>query len=599
MNVIGELNPQLLRELKGRVKTLPIILTLVISIFIQTIIFFGQLQSYPDKYYSSQGEYCYLKSSYVAKMTAIDAENNKINKQLQLDFNYYSKKENYDLKKIKQLQKQISDNNNKYQQKRDELSPHCPPKEINSQLWWQDNAGKIFKIISEGFIWSLLVGGVYFLIHDLSKENRQGSLNFIRLTPQPAKSILLGKALGVPILLYMGVAVAIPLQIFTGITSKVPLTSILGFDGVLIASSMVFYSAALLFALATPWLSGFQSWLGSGIVFSYLLWSKDIHFNGTPTHTPPNFISLFNPYSLIPGINVDYVWENFQWFGIKFGKTEASLAIFSICFYLIISIFIWHSLGRCFNNIEANILSKKQSYILTIGFTIISFGTVNLGLLGLINSGHLTYHNLFENLNNLTFGYLFLLIYLIIALTPRRQKLQDWIRYRRLESQKSWFDKKLLQDLIFNEKSPSTVAIFINSIIYLIGVSVFILMTQMTTTAKLYGLTSQVFAISLITLYASIFQLSLFSKSQHRILWGIGNLAQVIILPMIFINILLNFVSFNPEPKLLTILAPSVILENYHKIPHQSYLIVFLFYWVVISILNFIVFRGLQKAGET
>jgi hypothetical protein len=599
MNIIGDLNPQLLRELKGRFKNLPIILTIVISIIIQVILFFSQLQSYPDQYYAIQSPYCNLSTVYSENMRSINSEESQIHQKLQSEFNYYSRKENYDLSKIKTLKKQISDNSNKYQKKRDKLNitPYCPPNEINSQLWWQDNMGKIFKAISELLIYSLLVGGVYFLIHDLSKENRQGSLNFIRLTPQSAKSILLGKGLGVPILLYIAIFLAIPLQFFTGLASKVPFTSILGFDVILIFCSMVFYSVALLFTLVTPRLSAFQSWLGAGLVFTYLSWSKNINFNGTPTHTPPNFISLFNPYFFIPGVNVDYVWEKVQWFGINFEKRGASLAIFTTCFYVITSCFIWQSLERRFNNIEANILSKKQSYILTFCFTIILFGSIDLRLF--LPSTPLKYHDFYEILKSLITGYIFLSMYLILALTPGRQKLQDWSRYRRFESHKKWLDKKLIKDLIFNDKSPSTVAMFINTMIYLVFCSGFILAFNVTNTAKLYGLTSQAIATSLMILYAAIFQLSLFSKSQHRILWGIGNLAAVILIPIIFMGMLYNLIFVNSESGLFAITAPFTVLDNYKFIPHQSYLVIFTFYWTMIIGLSFILFKGLKKAGET
>ncbi|RQH23304.1 hypothetical protein D5R40_27115 [Okeania hirsuta] len=49
----------------------------------------------------------------------------------------------------------------------------------------------------------ILIGGVYMLVADLAKEKRLGTLNFIRLSPQSIQKILLGKLLGVPILIYL------------------------------------------------------------------------------------------------------------------------------------------------------------------------------------------------------------------------------------------------------------------------------------------------------------------------------------------------------------------------------------------------------------
>ena len=56
----------------------------------------------------------------------------------------------------------------------------------------------------------LIVVGSYLLSQDLAKEYTQRTLEFIRLTPQSSQSILIGKILGVPILIYIGILVAIP-----------------------------------------------------------------------------------------------------------------------------------------------------------------------------------------------------------------------------------------------------------------------------------------------------------------------------------------------------------------------------------------------------
>jgi hypothetical protein len=69
---------------------------------------------------------------------------------------------------------------------------------INWQLWSLD----VFTWLSLIGIFAMLVVGTYMLISDLSREEHRGTLNFIRLSPQPTQSILTGKLLGVPILLY-------------------------------------------------------------------------------------------------------------------------------------------------------------------------------------------------------------------------------------------------------------------------------------------------------------------------------------------------------------------------------------------------------------
>jgi ABC-type Na+ efflux pump permease subunit len=105
---------------------------------------------------------------------------------------------------------------------------------------------------------------------DLGHEESRGILNFIRLSPQSPENILVGKLLGVPILLYVVAVLAVPLHLWAGLAAQISLIRILSFYGVLIAACFFFYSAALLFSLVSSWLGGFQAWLGSGGVLIFL-----------------------------------------------------------------------------------------------------------------------------------------------------------------------------------------------------------------------------------------------------------------------------------------------------------------------------------------
>ena len=103
---------------------------------------------------------------------------------------------------------------------------------INWQLFWLD----MFICLSIISIFALLVVGTYMLIADLTKEENKGTLNFIRLTPQSATSILTGKILGVPIMLYGVVLLALPLHFAAGLGADIPINLILSFYAVMVAS---------------------------------------------------------------------------------------------------------------------------------------------------------------------------------------------------------------------------------------------------------------------------------------------------------------------------------------------------------------------------
>ncbi|HEY9702563.1 MAG TPA: ABC transporter permease, partial [Allocoleopsis sp.] len=139
--------------------------------------------------------------------------------------------------------------------------------EINWPLWWKE----MFITLSVIAIFGLIVAGVYMLVNDLANEEKRGTLNFIRLSPQSGTNILLGKMLGVPILLYFVTLLAFPLHFYAGLAGDIHPFIILGFDVTLILSCILFYTAALIFGLFGQGFSGFQPWIGSGAVL-FLIW---------------------------------------------------------------------------------------------------------------------------------------------------------------------------------------------------------------------------------------------------------------------------------------------------------------------------------------
>ena len=92
-------------------------------------------------------------------------------------------------------------------------------------MLWLD----LFIILSIIGTISLLVVGTYLLIADLIREESRGTLNFIRQTPQSAHNILLGKVLGVPVLLYIFILLLFPLHLMAGFKAQIPFGLIVGF----------------------------------------------------------------------------------------------------------------------------------------------------------------------------------------------------------------------------------------------------------------------------------------------------------------------------------------------------------------------------------
>ncbi|MFB2976009.1 hypothetical protein [Microseira sp. BLCC-F43] len=279
---IGDWNPQLLRELKGRLKPRNVIIAVVASLVAQFLLFVSFLNQHLNTIYVDSN-YCRLRPNYEPYILQRD----QINAQINSLYSNYGKNE----QAINQLHIKLSKISTI-------LNKQCPEDALNMKLWWQDYAPKLFLLISVIAIFALLVAGTFMLINDLSQEERRGTLNFIRFSPRSSASILVGKILGVPILVYLTVILAIPLHLWLGIMGQIPIGEIFSFYGVLVASCGFFYSAALLFSFVSySGLPSLQSWLMSGAVLAFLcLTSLAKAINQNPT----DWIILFNHSWILP-----------------------------------------------------------------------------------------------------------------------------------------------------------------------------------------------------------------------------------------------------------------------------------------------------------
>jgi hypothetical protein len=191
-------------------------------------------------------------------------------------------------------------------------------------------------------------------------------------------------------------------------------------------------------------------------------------------------------------------------------------------------------------------LSKQQSYLLTVCFTLLTIGCANYTP---AENRSVYAVPLSENLLALSLLNLLLCLCLIAAVTPHRQTLQDWVsaRHKKGSNSKRFPDSSLVKDLIWGEKSPAVVAIALNVAIVIIPLALFILLSpaQSATgtnaflkinesrTGAFFGLTLKA---SLMLIYASIAQLLLFMRTQQRTFWTTGTLGALILLPQSFLR---------------------------------------------------------------
>ncbi|MEQ9669962.1 ABC transporter permease [Coleofasciculus sp. G2-EDA-02] len=600
---LGDWNPQLLRELKGRLKGRNVAIAVGASVlgylgmFLYGLNQFTRLSA-PDNYpYFGRDEiFCKLRDSYLADQNKLP----QVQKQyrlLQDQFFRYSSAESFDLEKINQLKGSIADVQAKIAHI--QRSYQCPKDAFDIPLWWHYQYGQMFGYLSVIVIFILLIVGTYMLIADLAGEERRGTLNFIRVSPQSAQSILLGKLLGVPILLYLAAILIIPLHLGLGVSAQIPLGEIFSFYAVLVAGCACFYSAALLFGLMSSWLNGFQSWLGGGTVFTFLLIAQ----NNWNSNSPVDWINLFSPAVVLPYLynhnQTELHYRSFlfsenpiqtlQWFHSPVGLAGFSLVGFALVNYALWTGWIWQALKRRFQNPNATILSKRQSYWLVacVQVLLLGFAVQDKPSAYMFNSmaGNLVVIACFNAL---------LFLGLITALSSHRQVLQDWARYRQQQgtNRKQW---GIIQDLIRGEKSPAIVAIAINLVIATIPFGLWIALGNEPGFNKLQGLLAVAFFICITLICATLAQLMLMMKIPKRALWATGTIAAVLSLPLIMLAVL----GIEPSDNPILWLFSSFPWAGIEHAAISTVGFAILAECIIFGLLTFQLTRQLRKAGES
>ena len=540
-----EFNPQFFREIKGKLKTRNIVIAVAISAIAQFVVVIALLSELPDP--DPQG---IIKTQY-GRYALGDGYPDSL---------VYTK---------------------------DMLGNWV----IHWQLFWFD----LFKILSVIGIFALLIIGTYLLIADTVKEESRGTLNFIRLSPQSAGSILLGKILGVPILLYIAVLLILPLHVAAGWGAQIPMSLSLAFYGVIITSCAFIYSLALLWSLVNSQMPGFKPWLGSGLILFFLWVSTVALFH----HSEPfagallDWLLLFNPaIALSYLIDASYLpLDKFNFVTVEnlgeltfYGQAlwiKASWGMGFILFnFSLWTYWCWSVLNRRFHNPDRTLISKSQSYWMTGWLVVMALG---------FTLQEPKYYSTVNNFILLQVCLCALGLGLIAALSPHRQSLYDWARYRHQTQN----NQVLWKDLIFGEHSPSVIAVAINMAIAVCYIAPSLwLFVQEDQRPVFWGF---VLTTSGLVLYGSIAQLLLTWKTRKRAVWSTLLIANLIILP----PLILGFAEVLPQnaPQIwLWSLIPTIAVK-YATI--SQIMLTILGQSLAIAVTGFYLTRRLQQAGRS
>ncbi len=305
--------------------------------------------------------------------------------------------------------------------------------------WWAD----ILSAMSWLLPVLLITGGVYLLANDLRRETKRGTLNFVRLSPQSAAEIFQGKLLGVPILVYLAVAVALPLHFCAAISSGFGLVNACTWYALIAAIATVFYIAAMFLTLASPVvpiaMAGIALWLSSSVL-SLTNWLISATLSSDPWS------------AALPKMH---------WFYFPITQNLFSFYLFGIGNCLVAIYWLWQSICRRYQNPHGTLLAKKSSYQLNLCLQI---WLVGFGLpLFTSNSSAVVFF-----LGGVFVCQICATLVSIGLLTPQRQAIQDWSRYRRTSDRKKLWQRDIWQDLLGNDQSPAALALVVNMAIALV-----------------------------------------------------------------------------------------------------------------------------------
>ncbi|MBE9076641.1 hypothetical protein IQ241_04905 [Romeria aff. gracilis LEGE 07310] len=444
---VGHHNPQLLREWQGRLRWRNLLLTFSLSFGIQGLLLLKRLAQLPSSRLFINTQYCLQYDPHQGCQLGADQQ-----------------------------------------------------PLIDWPLVWAD----VFRDLSFVLVWVLIIGGIFLLAADLSKENRRGTLNFLRMSPLRGRRILLGKLLGVPILLYLGIAAMLPLHLATGLMGSYPVGIVLAFYGVLGAIALCFYSAALWFALLAEGLQGFQTWLISGLSAGLLLLSWQLwHFN-----LSGDWFYLFNPLHIladweVKGWGQQSAWpfigsdlngfRQLGWFFMPVGSHRGWVLAFALANALLLGLWFWVALERKFQTPANTALGKQQSYGLTLCLSLI--------IMGFETQHPFNLPSALDTVFSYRISMVIWAVLLMFLLLPSKQLLLDWARYRhhqphrasqptsrnpsRKQAQSSSRrQQSLIVDLLCHDGSPPAFALAINlgiiAGVFLLGIGLSALISPVT-----------------------------------------------------------------------------------------------------------------------
>jgi hypothetical protein len=294
----------------------------------------------------------------------------------------------------------------------------------------------------------LILGGVYAIGADFSREEKHGTLNFIKLTPQSARSIFLGKILGVPSLIYLAVGLTVPLHFTAGILAGASLQTIFAWDLTICMTAYLCFSLTILYGLYGA---------KHPILLTLLL--------SIPINSFIGFCNFFLSSAITHPGWMDSDRVLFSWFYLPIVNNIFLFYSFIILILSIVSYWLWVTIERKYINLFSTAFTKADSYWMNGQFQIWLLGFA-IPILMEINDEQQTYIERFYVLAVFYSIGAVWIFFTMLSILPNRQSMQEWSRDRGTDlgtyEHRHWWQQELVRDLLWHDRSPIIVAMLIN-----------------------------------------------------------------------------------------------------------------------------------------
>jgi hypothetical protein len=386
---------------------------------------------------------------------------------------------------------------------------------------------------------TLMLGGVYTIVADLNQEEQRGTLNFIRLTPQSARSIFIGKMLGVPSLIYLGVLLILPLHLGLGLYANFNLALMLVWYCTIGVATYLCLSLAILYTLYSN---------KHAILLTLLL--------ALPVNTFIGFYNFLSSSALVNRGTIDSTSSSFlSWFYLPIDNNIFLLDGLIICTFSLISYWLWVTIDRKYINLASTSLTKEDSYWMNIQFQIWLLGFA-LPIITQLR-GDRSSDRFYVLVTFYTISMVWIFV-IVPSILPTKQSIQDWSRYRReyvTHEQRHWWQQDIIRDLLWHDRSPIVLAMLVNLLIPAIvwGLSFEIFTSDRELSFKAIG---GIMIVSILTLIHTVIINLIFLRSKAKSTGAIPLILFMSCLPLfpafivtgnpVFRDSSINFLIFSP-----------------------------------------------------